>query len=32
MASLFQFSIRSLLVAVTIAAVGVAALLNANVW
>ena len=30
--SLFQFSIRSLLVAVTIAAVGVAALLNANVW
>ena len=32
MASLFQFSIRSLLVAVTIAAVGVAALLNANLW
>lgn len=32
MASLFQFSIRSLLVAVTIAAVGIAALLNANPW
>lgn len=32
MASLFQFSIRSLLAAVTIAAVGVVALLNANVW
>src|SRR5688572_24401177 len=32
MARLFQFSIRSLLVAVTIAAVGIAALLNANVW
>lgn len=32
MASLFQFSIRGLLIAVTIAAVGIAALLNANVW
>jgi hypothetical protein len=32
MASLFQFSIRTLLVAVTIAAIGIAALLNANVW
>ncbi len=32
MASLFQFSIRSLLVAVTISAVGVASLLNANLW
>ncbi|HUE74666.1 MAG TPA: hypothetical protein VMP01_27610 [Pirellulaceae bacterium] len=32
MARLFQFSIRSLLVAVTIAAVGIAALLNANHW
>ncbi len=32
MASLFQFSIRSLLMAVTIVAVGVAALLNANLW
>lgn len=32
MASLFQFSIRSLIVAVTIAAVGIAALLNANPW
>jgi hypothetical protein len=32
MARLFQFSIRSLLVAVTIAAVGIAALLNANGW
>lgn len=32
MASLFQFSIRTLLVAVTIAALGIAALLNANLW
>ncbi|HZL86941.1 MAG TPA: hypothetical protein VFB96_01080 [Pirellulaceae bacterium] len=32
MTSLFQFSIRTLLVAVAIAAVGVAALLNANLW
>jgi hypothetical protein len=32
MASLLQFSVRSLLVAVTIAAVGIAALLNANHW
>jgi hypothetical protein len=32
MVRLFQFSIRSLLVAVTIAAVGIAALLNANGW
>ncbi len=32
MASLFQFSIRSLLVAVTIAALGIAALLNAGPW
>jgi hypothetical protein len=32
MASLFQFSIRSLLVAVTIVAVGIAALLNAGPW
>jgi hypothetical protein len=32
MASLFQFSIRSLLVGVTIAAVGLAALLNAGPW
>jgi hypothetical protein len=32
MARLFQFSIRSLLVAVTIASVGIAALLNANGW
>jgi hypothetical protein len=32
MAALFQFSIRSLLVGVTIAAVGIAALLNANAW
>lgn len=32
MASLFQFSIRGLLIAVTIAAVGIAALLNANAW
>jgi hypothetical protein len=30
--SLFQFSIRTLLVAVTIAALGVTALLNANLW
>jgi hypothetical protein len=32
MVRLFQFSIRSLLVAVTIAAVGIAALLNSNGW
>ena len=32
MASLFQFSIRSLLIGVTIAAVGIAALLNAGPW
>ncbi len=32
MASLFQFSVRSLLVGVTIAAVGLAALVNAGPW
>lgn len=32
MASLFQFSIRGLLIAVTILSVGIAALLNANGW
>ena len=32
MASLFQFSIRGLLIGVTIVAVGIAALLNANDW
>ena len=32
MASVFQFSVRGLLVAVTMAAVGIAALLNASVW
>ena len=32
MTSLFQFSIRSLLAAVTIVALGIVALLNANIW